>query len=323
MPVDSRILVVGSHAPGLFLRVDHIPRAGETVVGWDYQEPMDGGKGSNQAIAAARLNARVSFVGCLGKDRIGEAGELWMRDAGVDLTYIQRHPSVPSGIGFNMLDRNGVPAMVTSMGANNEIRIEDIAAALDGLPGIEVMLTQWEIPPDIALEAARMARDQGITTIINPAPAMDMPLEKLGVATILVPNEIEAATLLGIPVSYLDDPLAVAHQLRNATEVECTLITLGEKGVAGAMRTGESWWIKPPVVQVVDTSGAGDAFCAGLAVFLAEGKSIRQSAEWATAAAALSVTRPGTIPAYPTWEEVNSFIHSYTPEFEDRGTKAG
>src|SRR5512146_1305505 len=114
MNSKADIIVVGSHAPGLFLRVKRPPVAGETLIGWDYQEPMDGGKGSNQAIAAARLGARVRFVGCLGNDRLGQAALEWLAADGVDTTFVRSSASLATGMGFIMLDENGVPAMVVS-----------------------------------------------------------------------------------------------------------------------------------------------------------------------------------------------------------------
>lgn len=307
MSEGPEIVVVGSHAPGLFLRVRRPPVPGETVLGWDYQEPVDGGKGSNQAIAAARLGGNVAFVGCVGRDRIGDDGERWMLDAGVNVSYLRRSLTTPSGVGFIMLDEKGVPAMVTSMGANADLSIADIEEALAQMPSARVLLTQFEMPIEVALHAARIARRQGMTTIVNPAPAPQAEIEGLDAAKILTPNETEARMLLGQGMTGDVDPFEMASQLQARTGAEHVIITLGAKGAAGS-NGKETWQVASLAVDVVDTSGAGDVFCAGLAVGLVEGKDVRDAAEWACAAAALSVTRPGTIPAFPTRDEVDSLV---------------
>lgn len=307
MSKSPEIVVVGSHAPGLFLRVRRPPVPGETVLGWDYQEPVDGGKGSNQAIAAARLGGNVVFVGCVGRDRIGDDGQRWMQDAGVNVNFLRRSLTTPSGVGFIMLDENGVPAMVTSMGANADLSIADIEDALAQTPSARVLLTQFEMPIEVALHAARIARRQGLTTIVNPAPAPQAEIEGLDAAKILTPNETEARMLLGQGMTGDVDPFEMASQLQARTGAEHVIITLGEKGAVGS-NGKETWQVVSRAVDVVDTSGAGDVFCAGLAVGLVEGKDVRDAAEWACAAAALSVTRPGTIPAFPTRDEVDSLV---------------
>jgi ribokinase len=306
--VKNRIVVVGSHAPGLFLRVKRPPLPGETVIGWDYQEPVDGGKGSNQAIAAARLGGLVSYVGCLGNDRIGDDGARWMAEAGVDLTYTRRSTTA-TGLGFIMLDENGVPAMVSSLGANAELGVDDVEAALHGLPEARLLLTQFEIDLQVALHAARSARRRGLISILNPAPAPEAPIEGLDCADFLVPNEGEAALLLGLSTGDSVELEEMAWQLREKSGAGVVLITLGDQGVVGCDNE-DTWTVLPPPVEVVDTSGAGDVFCAALAVALVEGKSVRIASAWACAVASLSVTRPGTIPAYPGRKEADAFTSS-------------
>lgn len=289
------------------MRVHRVPKAGETVIGWDFQEPKDGGKGSNQAIAAARLGGSVSFIGCVGCDRIGEEGEKWMLESGVDTTWLKHHERTPSGVGFILLEESGVPAMVTSMGANAEIRPEDIAAAFVEMPDAEILLTQFEIDPETALYAARLAKEQGKIAIVNPAPAPEKPISGLGAASILVPNETEAQVLLGLTPGERSDPLQMALDLKAKTGVPVVMITLGSKGIIGADDQG-TWQVAAPTVTAVDTSGAGDVFCAALAVALTNGMDVRQASDWACKAASLSVTKEGTIPAFPTLEEMEEFV---------------
>jgi len=304
----TQIVVVGSHAPGLFVRVERIPLAGETVIGWDYQEPVDGGKGSNQAIAAAKLGVKTSFVGCLGKDRLGQEAAKWMRDVGVDISFTSYCDTRSTGVGFIILNKNGVPAMVTTMGANEELDSQQVDIALKSLRGAKVMLTQFEIRPEVALHASLVAKENQMTAIINPAPAAEIHPSRLSVADIVIPNETEAKLLLGYKPELEIDPIVMANELRNKSSVSCVIITLGDQGFVGFDQSG-SWGGKAPEVDVVDTSGAGDVFCAAFAAGIARGWTYRLSSEWACQVAAFSVTRAGTIPAFPTMEEVKNISH--------------
>jgi ribokinase len=307
--LPPQVVVVGSHAPGIFMRVQRIPKAGETVIGWDFHEPMDGGKGSNQAIAAARLGLLTSFVGCLGKDRLAVEAENWLGEAGVDLSHLYYSQTKSTGIGFILLDADGVPAMVTSMGANEELDETRVERALAELARAQVMLTQFEIRPTVALHAARVARQYGMLAIVNPAPAADLRAADLSVADILTPNETEAKLLLGYEPDAPIETAALAQELLIESRVSCVLVTLGEKGIVGADSSG-SWQETPPSVTVVDTSGAGDVFCAALAVGIVNGQDYRSASRWACKVATLSVTKAGTIPAYPTLAEVKTFLQT-------------
>jgi ribokinase len=301
----SQIVVVGSHAPGIFVRVQRIPLAGETVIGWDFQEPVDGGKGSNQAIAAAKLGVRTSFVGCLGKDRLGQEAVKWMRDVGVDLSLTSFSDSHSTGVGFIILNEKGVPAMVTTMGANEELDNYHVDKALKSLGGAKVMLTQFEIPLEVALHAASVAKQNQMVAIINPAPAAELHPSKLSVADILIPNETEAKLLLNYKPDMEIDPSDLANELREQSGVSCVIITLGEKGFVGSEQS-ENWSGRAPEVDVVDTSGAGDVFCAAFAAGIVRGWTYRSASDWACQVAALSVTGAGTIPAFPTISEVEN-----------------
>jgi ribokinase len=299
------IVVVGSHAPGLFIYVERVPVAGETVMGWDYHEPVDGGKGSNQAIAAARLGGAVCFVGCLGRDRRGDDGERWLQEAGIDTTFVTRSRDQPTIGGFTILDAAGVPAIVAALGANADLSRADVDRALAGSPAARILLTQFEIEPQVALYAARRAREQGMTTIVNPAPAS--VVEGLAATDILTPNESEAMTLLGLSPARPLPAAELAQRLRDASGAGTVLVTLGERGAVAA-EAGVTWRVPAPRVRAVDTTGAGDAFNGALAVALARGWALRRSVEWACQAAALSVTRKGTIPIFPTEAEVAALI---------------
>ena len=296
---NPQIVVVGSHAPGLFVRVQRIPTAGETVLGWDLQEIKDGGKGSNQAIAAARLGAAASFVGCIGTDRLGAECEDWLREEGVDISHLYHSQSKGTGGGISIVDENGIPAMVTSLGANEELSCQQVETALKGLRGAKVMLTQFEILPEVALHAARIAHSYNMTTIVNPAPAFAVNLSHLEVADVLIPNDVEAKVLLGNDPQAQIDLESLAQKLLTMTKAGTVLITAGSQGVVGADRSG-IWRVLPPKVTAVDTSGAGDVFCAALAVGLIKGLDARAASSWACSVATLSVTEAGTIVSFPT-----------------------
>ena len=196
------------------MRVSHVPKEGETVLGWDYQEPMDGGKGSNQAIAAAVLGASVAFVGCVGRDRIGDTGEQWMRRAGVDTRFLRRSESTASGVGFILLGPNGVPAMITTLGANAELSLVDVDNALAHLGEARVLLTQFEINPSIAMHAAELGRRSNLISIVNPAPAATHLELDFSSVDVLVPNEIEALQLMRMDPASDCEPAELAWKLR-------------------------------------------------------------------------------------------------------------
>ena len=306
MTINNDIIIVGSHAPGIFVRVKRIPKAGETVIGWDFDEPMDGGKGSNQAIAAARLGGKVSFVGCVGQDRIGLEGRRWMEEAGVNTDFLIQHDQVSSGIGFILLSEEGVPAMVTSMGANAAITEEDIDLALDAMPDSKIVMTQFELPVSTAMYAMKKAKDLGKLAILNPGPAPEEPIPDLGAVSILIPNETEAQVLLGRSPGEKFEPAELVKSLKVKTGIKTVIITLGGNGLIGSDDEGV-WEVDASPVDVVDTSGAGDVFCASLAVAVVNGKNIREASDWANQVASMSVTKAGTIPTFPTLEEVNTF----------------
>ena len=258
------VVVVGSHVQGLFMRVSRFPGADETVLGWDYKEALDGGKGSHQAIACARLGLPTHFVGRIGQDRLGDIGASWMADAGVDLSYLNRSQQTATGCGFVMINPDGIPAMTTAMGANAEFSTADIDRATPILSQAKLVLITLEIPISIALYAARLARLLGAFTILTPGPAEAVHSSALADVDLLVPNENEASTLLSESPNVRQEPSRLADRLREYLGLKQVVITLGEKGAFVA--NGETTQALPAFkVTVVDTPGAGDAFTAGLA----------------------------------------------------------
>ncbi|MGH6628478.1 MAG: PfkB family carbohydrate kinase, partial [Burkholderiales bacterium] len=180
------VVIVGSHVQGLFMRVERFPTADETVLGWDYREALDGGKGSHQAIACGRLGLPTSFVGRVGKDRLGDRGAEWMAEAGVDLTFLGRSETTATGCGFVMINRDGVPAITTAMGANEEFSPADVDRAEPVLSRARIVLVTFEIPVATALHAARRAKELGAFTILTPGPAEPLGRDALKGLDLLV-----------------------------------------------------------------------------------------------------------------------------------------
>lgn len=302
----NRVVVVGSHVQGLFMRVSHFPTADETVLGWDFKEALDGGKGSHQAIACARLGLPTSFVGCVGKDRLGDAGAGWMTEAGVDLTYLVRSESAATGCGFVMINPQGVPAITTAMGANEELSTADIDRAKPLLARARLTLVTFEIPAATALYAACCAKEQGAVTLLTPGPAEPLAREALSGLDILVPNQTEANILLGRPPNESAAPDELARQLQRFFHLSKVVITLGEQGAWVA--EGDHQQLVPAFkVQVVDTPGAGDAFTAGMAFGLAAGAPLVEAARFGCLTAARAVTVRESIPSFGTREEIVAF----------------
>jgi ribokinase len=309
------IVIVGSHAPGLRLDVDALPQPGETILGRSMSWPLDGGKGSNQALAAAKLGARVAFVGCVGTDTLGESAAQLMAAAGIDVRHLVRSSETSTGCGVNIVDGRGVPEMITVPGANAELTVDHVSAAFDTYRHPKIVLTQLEIPPAVAMHAADLAKRHGAIAIVNAAPAVSSLVgenRRPANIDVLVVNEVEAA-MLDSATAAVSEPVngggevALLSRLRLATGARTVIITLGARGLV-AEHDGRQWRLPAVEVTPTDTSGAGDVFCAALATVIAEGGAMREACAWANVAAAVSVTRPGTIPAFPTRGEVETTL---------------
>jgi ribokinase len=300
---EADVVVVGSHAPGLLVDVAVLPRPGETVLGKSISSPPDGGKGSNQALAAAALGAAVAFVGRVGDDDLGNGLLALMRTRGIDARHLSRSATASTGCGINILDERGVPEMIVIPGANDELDLAHVDAAFETFRHPKVVLTQMEIQPRVALHAARLGKRLGAISIVNAAPATAWPLspdESADVVDVLVVNEVEAE-MLDRQFRHGDAPGGLPGRLAAAVKAASVIVTLGERGLSASHR-GETWRLDAVPVTVADTSGAGDVFCAALAVALAEGAGVREACSWAGTAAAVSVTRAGTIPSFPSSE---------------------
>jgi ribokinase len=294
------VVVVGSHVQGLFMRVERFPTADETVLGWDYREALDGGKGSHQAIACGRLGLPTSFVGCVGRDRLGDRGSEWMAEAGVDLTFLVRSETAATGCGFVMINREGVPAITTAMGANEEFSPADVDRAEPALARAQVVLVTFEIPSATALYAVRRAKELGATTVLTPGPAEPLSPEALAGLDILVPNRTEAGILMG----------------REPTE------RLPPSDLARVREGGDEQMVPAFKVAVVDTPGAGDAFTAGLACGLMAGGALVEAARFGCLAAARAITVRESVPGFGTFSEIEELAAAHGASIPSFITKA-
>ncbi|WP_287158067.1 ribokinase [Chloroflexus sp.] len=291
------IMVVGSLNMDLVVRAPRHPQPGETVIGSDFQT-FPGGKGANQAVAAARLGARVHLVGRVGVDAFGHTLLATAQEHGVDTTFVQRDPTAPTGVALITLDTQGQNTIVVAPGANMQVTEADVLRAESVLATADMLLMQLECPLEVVIAAARLAHHHGVPVVLNPAPARPLPVDLLALVDFLIPNQLELQALaegeadLCAAISYL-------HQ-RGARNV---VVTLAE---AGAVLAEADQIIHEPAfeVPVVDTVAAGDAFVAAFCVARASGKSPQEAVRWGNAAGALAVTREGAQPSLPAYREV-------------------
>ncbi|HLK58996.1 MAG TPA: ribokinase [Chthonomonadaceae bacterium] len=302
----SRIVVIGSANQDLVVRTEHIPAPGETVLGGAFVMPP-GGKGANQAVAAARLGAEVRFVGRLGQDAFGDALREAMEASGILPDHIRRDPEHPTGVALIGVDTQGQNAIIVAPGANHQLSIADIEAARDSIAAADAVVLQLEIPLETVVYAVGLARSVGTRVLLNPAPVRHtdpLPGDLLRQVDVLTPNEHEAANLLGHATPEGLDWAEVAKTLLQKG-VGAVVITLGSEGCLVAT-DGTLERLPALPVPPVDTTAAGDCFTGALAVALAEGKDLTTAARFATRAAALSVTRMGAQPSLPTRAEIDA-----------------
>ena len=307
----KNVLVVGSSNTDMVIRVSRIPRPGETVLGGEFAMAA-GGKGANQAVAAARAGGRVTFVARIGEDLFGErALENFGRD-GIDTRFIFRTPEAPSGIALINVDARGENSISVASGANARLAVGDIEAADDAFAAADILLLQLESPLQAVEAAVRKAVERHVPVILNPAPARALGDGLLGLVTYLTPNENEAELLTGIPVRDEAGARQAAGRLR-ARGAARVVITLGERGVFASAAEFEGF-VPAFKVEPVDTTAAGDVFNGALAVALAEQNPLKDALRFAQAAAAVSVTRPGAQPSAPTRAEINGFLKKIEAE---------
>jgi ribokinase len=292
------IVVVGSLNLDLVVRVARLPGPGETVSGGDvFRNP--GGKGANQAVAAARLGRGVAMVGCVGDDQAGRELLASLRADGVGTAHVRAVGGVPSGRAFITVSDDGENQIVVSPGANARLTPEDVGAAGSALRAAAVTLLQLEVPLEAVAAAVRAA---GGRVVLNPAPVRALPSELLGEIDVLVPNRVELAQLAASPVpGTVEEAAGLAGRL----PARAVVVTLGADGVL-VVEQGRASHVPAVPVRPVDTTAAGDAFCGGLADGLAGGAALLEAARWAVRVAAAACTRPGAQASLPTPSEVRS-----------------
>jgi ribokinase len=282
--------------------MERMPRPGETVHGRKFVIGP-GGKGSNQAVAAARLGAEVTFVGRVGQDVFSEIALRTWAQEGINTQYVIRDPENGTGVAPIFVDDTGENSIVVILGANLTFSNVDIDAAAEVIAQADVVVTQLEINYDATAYALKVAKEKGARTILNPAPAGQLPRDVLALADFITPNETELEALSG----STDIEQGAASLL--TTDDQTVVVTLGAQGARSVRRDG-SILVPTYKVDVVDTTGAGDAFNGGLAVALAEGKGLQEAIAFANATAAMCVTRPGTAPSMPQRHEVEALLNS-------------
>lgn len=306
------VFVLGSFVVDAAYRASRLPVWGETLLGNSFALGP-GGKGSNQAVAAARAGASVTLLTKVGDDPFGDLGrKLWVDEA-IDTAAVL-HSTIPTGSAAILLDEHtGANAIVVVPGACGTLTAEEVECFATSIASTKVFLAQLEVPIPAIQRGLEIARAAGVPTVLNPAPAQILPPELLALVDFLIPNESEAADLTDLPVdSAAAATAAVAALLKLG--VGNVVLTLGERGSLAGLADGTVTAIPPMHVgPVVDTTGAGDAFCGGFASALAEGQSPVQAAHFASAAAGISVTRHGTAPAMARRGEIDSVLSQTSP----------
>jgi len=301
----GQVVVVGSLNMDLVVKCPRHPKLGETVLGGVFQT-IPGGKGANQAVAAARLGARVEMVGRVGADGFGKDLLDNLSSSGVGISGVLRDSEAATGVALIVVDARGENTIVVASGANMRMLVEDVDAAAAAFRGAAAVLLQLESPVPVVAQAAHLARQCGAKVILNPAPGQPLGADLLALVDYLVPNESETAILTGIEVV---DPASRERAADKLLEqgVRTVILTLGEHGALLVNADGARHF---PALEVkaVDTTAAGDAFVGAFGAALAEGQPVELAMRFASAAAAISVTRMGAQPSLPNRAEVEAFL---------------
>lgn len=304
--MSTRVAVVGSYNVGLTVQSPRMPAMGETVLGESFLEGP-GGKGSNQAVAAARLGAEVHFLGCVGRDRYGDdALELWDRE---DVYAHVRRDSEHTGVGVIVVFPDGENAIIVAPGANASLSPNDVDGMEETIASCHVLLLQLETPVATALQAAKVAHAHGLRVVLNPAPAQPLPEELFRYVSVLTPNESEAHVLLGEAPDAGLEPGELVRRLSDLG-ADTVVLTQGKAGVTVGHPDGIEQ-VATPTIEAVDPTGAGDAFNGALAVALAEGRSVLEASRWAAHAGAYCATHMEVIPGLPARNELEQFIEKH------------
>lgn len=300
--MSKNIAVVGSSNSDLIIKAERIPKPGETIMGGKFYQAA-GGKGANQAVAAARAGGNVNFIACIGNDVFGEEALKGFKKDNINTDHVFVDKDEASGTALILIDKNGENSIAVASGANLSLDEEKLLIAKEAIYNSSVLLMQLETPIETIESAASIASANGVQVILNPAPAHPLSDELLKNLTIITPNETEAEMLTGVPVNNLEGAQKAADFLLQKG-VEIIIITLGTKGAFFATNN-ESQLVKGFTVEAQDTTAAGDTFNGTLAVAISEGKSLVEAIKFANAAAAISVTKIGAQPSAPMRDEID------------------
>ncbi|HPH95565.1 MAG TPA: ribokinase [Anaerolineaceae bacterium] len=299
-----KIVVVGSANTDLTIPVNQLPVLGENITG-GILRVSQGGKGANQAVAAARLGAEVTLIARVGSDSFGQETRRAYEIEGIHTEFLVNDPIERTGTSFILVDKEGGSMVVNSPGSNANLSVDDVKAAEKVIRSADCLLLQLEVPLAAVQAAAEIASRYGVRVILNPSPATPMPEALTRCVNILTPNEIEATQLAG---GYTASHAREAVMLLSLkTGIHTIVVTMGMAG-ALVLDEGQKTAVPAFMARPVDSSGAGDAFNGGLAVALARGKSLADAVRYANAAAAITVTRPGTQSSLPDEHEVDEFL---------------
>lgn len=304
----DQIVVVGSMNMDLVVRAPRHPQPGETILGTHFQT-FPGGKGANQAVAAARLGGQVHMVGRVGEDAFGDSLLATLQRDSVDTQFVLRSANTASGVALITVSDEGQNNIVVIPGANGQLTGEDIQSAESVFEQAAIVICQLEIPLPAVIEAARLAHQHGAKFLLNPAPAQSLDASLLDQVDFLVPNEQELALLTG-----MDNTTLAAGALHDLG-LNCLIVTLGSEGVL-VMEQAQTYHLHPFVVEAVDTTAAGDAFVGAFALALTEGKDVKEAAIWGNAAGALAVTLAGAQPSLPARPELEKFLVDHPAQIE-------
>lgn len=303
--MNNKIVVIGSSNVDLIMKMDHLPEKGETVTDAEFFQ-VYGGKGANQAVAAARAGGNVAFVNCVGEDAYTPQMVQNYKNDGIDTDFVFHEKSIASGHALIMIGGEGMNYLSVAPGANYRLTPQKIEEALPVFDDAAIIVMQYEIQEETIKYVIDLANRKGIPVMWNCAPARAFDLSYIPKINILVLNEVEAGFLSGMQVENETDAETAAKKLVEKG-VEKVIITLGSKGAFVLTKT-EKVSVPAFKVEAVDTTAAGDTFCGAFAVALVEGKSLKDALQFASAAAAISVTRMGAQPSAPTRKEIDEFI---------------
>ena len=299
--MNNQITVIGSMNMDMVVQTSHIPKPGETVLG-NHFFMNPGGKGANQAVAISRLGGSVAFVTKIGNDVFGKQAVQLFKEESIETSFIFEDENVSSGIALITVDEKGENSIVVAPGANYKLCEEDIKYYFNGNTNSNILLIQLEIPIDTVYAALKYGKENKMKIIVNPAPATTLIKPMYQLIDILTPNITEIEILTGITISDLDDIKTAAKQLVNEG-IKNVIVTLGKDG-ALILENDIFTHVTAPVVEVVDTTAAGDVFNGALAVSIAQGKDLLESVTFACHAASIAVTKLGAQSAIPYRSEV-------------------